>query len=102
MSLAFDVAQRLGPPPVDDRLRDRIMRGERGGGCAHLGPCSLPADLVEWARAEPTGGFIRCEHGDRYVFVAPESCIERVEPDAAHSVWRHDPRPPDVSRFAPR
>lgn len=76
----------LTAPQVDEVVRAHTMRGETVGVCLHHGPCHLDPDLVEWARREPTGGFVRCDLGYRWAFVPPESCLERVELDAAHVV----------------
>lgn len=49
----------------------------------HPEPCRLARAAVDAARLHPAGGLIKCEHDgcDRCVFIAPATCLERVEDD---------------------
>lgn len=77
----------LTVPNLDGMARDTAMRAHRPAPHRHRGPCELYGAAVEWAHAEPSGGFARCERGcGRWVFIPPATCIERIEPDAAHAV----------------
>lgn len=47
----------------------------------HAGPCLLEGEPVDLARRHPCGGLVPCEVCGRPVFVAPDTCLERVEDD---------------------
>lgn len=72
-------------PTLNAPHSSRVFQGKYTG----IDPdhfCELDGESYRWCARQPAGGLTYCVRCHIPIFVPPETCLERLEPDAAHTL----------------